>query len=268
MPDWTPEMIWAALESYNWVPPGAAHATTSEYELVVTPGSYALSRVANFRVSDPAQAESVLMDLRKRVLALGGNGVRFDVTGRSQPADLKDRLLRHGYQSLVTADVLCWSLKDAAGKNHLPEARPVPGITVKDVATDDDYRAFRSLETPIFGDQGATPELEEAFLDAFRKERAEGKLPDRVVAWDGNRPVGSGGSVVVDRVARLWGGGVLESYRKRGIYQAMVRRRCERSLERGGEIATVTARTGTSGPILKHHGWNAIGELETFEARW
>jgi hypothetical protein len=30
----------------------------------------------------------------------------------------------------------------------------------------------------------------------------------------------------------------------------------------------VTAQTGTSGPILKHHGFRVVGPLDTYQSDW
>ena len=69
-------------------------------------------------------------------------------------------------------------------------------------------------------------------------------------------------------VARFWGSGVLEPHRRRGIYGALVRVRCQDALAQGANIAMVTARVGSSGPILKHRGFRVVGSVRMYQGRW
>lgn len=107
-----------------------------------------------------------------------------------------------------------------------------------------------------------------AFGKEFERAVRETGHSDRFVAWEGTTPVGRGGLEIVGEVARLWGTGVLSEHRRRGIYGRLVRARCEEAVRRGATLALTTARVGTSGPILKHHGFRSVGSVRLYEARW
>jgi hypothetical protein len=91
---------------------------------------------------------------------------------------------------------------------------------------------------------------------------------ERFLAWEGSRSVGRAGTEIAGKVARFWGTGVLAEHRHRGVYGALVRARCGAAAHRGAELVWVTARVGTSGPILKRHGFRPMGTVRVFEVQW
>lgn len=268
MARWGPDRIWDAVEAWRWIPPSATRVVTDEYELAVTAGSYALTHVYGFRVLEPERADGVLEEVRRRIVELGGTGTRFHLTPRSRPTDLPDRLRRQGYAVCEEADVLVWELRDHRGAPRFPEFRPSPGVTVREVVTDEEFASFVDLAHPIFGDPSPSAEVRREFLSEFHRRLNTDGHSDRFLAWRGDLPVGRAGMEIVDRVNRFWGTGVLEADRGQGIYGALVRARCEAGLERGAEIALVTARVGTSGPILLRHGFQRVGATQVFEAHF
>ena len=268
MARWTDERVWDAVDDWRWVPPGAVSEHTPEWDLVVTPGSYALTSAYRFRVEDEREVDARLESLRARILELGGTGVRLQYTPRTRPVDLPDRLARLGYRPREEAEVLVFELRGEDGAPRLPESRTAPGIEVREVLTVEEYAVFARLGTEIFGDPVPPPEIQEEFLSAFRERVGREGRSDRFLAWDGPTAIGRAGLEVAGPVGRLWGTGVLLAHRRRGAYGAMVTARCRSSFERGAEIALVTARTGTSGPILRRAGFRWVGRLTVWEARW
>lgn len=262
------ERIWDAVEAWRWIPPSATRVVTDAYELAVTPGSYALSYVYGLRVDPPERVGERLDELRKRVQALGGTGARIRVTPRSRPPNLVDQLRQHDYRVVEEADVLVWVLRDEEGKRCLPEFPFPPALSVREVVTDLEYERFTELGTTIFGDPVPSDESRKGFLSEFHRNLREEGHSNRFLAWAGPTPIGRAGLELVGPVARFWGTGVLPDHRRRGVYGALVRARCELAAERGAEIALVTARVGTSGPILKRHGFQTVGTLRMLETRW
>lgn len=268
MTRWTAERIWDAVDAWRWIPPSATKVVTDAYELAVTPGSYALTYVYGFHADDPARVDERLDDLQKQIKALGGTGARFVVTSRSGPPDLLERLQRRDYRVVEEADVLAWELRDEEGRLRLPEFPPPSGISIGEVVTDPEYEKFTELGATVFGDPPPSVESRKGLLAEFhRKVREEGHS-ERFLAWDGPSPIGRAGLELAGPVARFWGTGVLSEYRRRGVYGALVRARCESAADRGAEIALVAARVGTSGPILKRHGFEPVGALRVLETRW
>ena len=76
-----------------------------------------------------------------------------------------------------------------------------------------------------------------------------------VVAYAGQTPLGTGGVMVADGAARLWGGAVRPAARGRGVYRATLAARLEYSAAHGAAMALVNARVETSGPILRQVGF-------------
>jgi GNAT superfamily N-acetyltransferase len=86
-----------------------------------------------------------------------------------------------------------------------------------------------------------------------------------VVAYAGGEPAGSGGVIIVDSVARLWGGAVVPSARGRGIYRAVLAERLAYAVTHGATMALVKGRTDTSGPILRRAGFAAFGQEPIYD---
>jgi len=265
---WTTDRVWDAVDAWRWVPPTATKVVTDEYALAVTPGSYALTYVYGFHVEDVGRVDERIDALRKRIEDLGGTGARLQLTPRQRPPDLAERLQRRGYTQIEEADVLVWVLRDEEGALKLPEFPPPAGISVREVQTEDDYDTFAALGTTIFGDPPPSLEVKKGFVAEFHRTMREEGHSGRFLAWERRSAIGRGGMEIVGSVARFWGTGVLTEHRRRGVYGALVRARCEGAAERGAEIALVTARVGTSGPILRHHGFRPMGTTRVFEVRW
>jgi GNAT superfamily N-acetyltransferase len=265
---WTDDRVWDAVEAWRWIPPSAKRVVTPEYELAVTPGSYSLTYVYGFHVESGLRVEERLEALRHQIESLGGTGARVQLTPRSRPETLAEDLARSGYRPGEEAEVLFWEFADPAGKLCLPDFRSVERVAVREASSETEYKAYLGLTSSIFGDPPLSSESERAFMDAFHQQIREHGHSDRFVAWEAGTPVGIAGLEIADRVGRLFGSGVLPSHRGRGVYGQLVRARCEEAVRRGAEIGLVTARVGTSGPILKHHGFRPVGSLRIYEARW
>lgn len=265
---WTDDRVWEAVDAWRWIPPGSKLSVHENFALAVTPGSYSLTLAYGFHARDAPSAEAALTELQKQVRALGGTGVRVQVGPHSRPADLSERLQGRGYRLAEEAEALAWELRDDSGGPSLPSFRPTEGVEVREALTESDYDGFLSLSTPIFGDPTPSGETMVAFRDEFDRMVRETGHSDRFVAWKGTTPIGRAGMEIVGEVARLWGTGVLPEHRRGGVYGLLVRARCEEAARRGASLALVMARVGTSGPILKHHGFRAVGSVRLFEARW
>jgi GNAT superfamily N-acetyltransferase len=84
------------------------------------------------------------------------------------------------------------------------------------------------------------------------------------VAYLDGRPVGTGGLTVADGVGRLWSGSVLEEFRGRGIYRALLSARLAYAVHHGATMALVKGRVETSGPILRRAGFTPHGQERSY----
>ncbi len=85
-----------------------------------------------------------------------------------------------------------------------------------------------------------------------------------VVAYVDDQPVGTGGISSRGPVAGLWGGAVLEGFRGRGIYRALLAARLEYAAGHAMTMALVKGRVETSGPILRRAGFGVYGQERSY----
>jgi ribosomal protein S18 acetylase RimI-like enzyme len=256
------------MESHRWYPPSSRRVTTENYELAVTVGSSGLTWIYGFRARDTRDAERLLGEIRATVQSLGGTGARMWVTPHDRPPGLGDLLLRFQFEPKESAELLACDLRDGLGKASLPSFRPTPGVTVREITSREEYDLVDGLTATIFELPAPPAEVRAGFIESYERQIRETGHSERFLALDGTRPAGAAGLTLKGAAALLWGTGVLPEFRGRGIYSAMVRARCSSAAERGAEIAFTVARTGTSGPILKGHGFRVVGPIRAYEADW
>ena len=165
------------------------------------------------------------------------------------PADLRDRLVAHGFT-----------------------AEPPDAIMVLDLQNTPD-----SLLTPITADVRHLTSLE-AIRDAIRVEEqvwggnfdwmtnrlgSHLEIPGHLslyVAYVDNEPASTGwiyfhpGS---EQFASLWGGSTVERFRGRGLYTALLATRVQEARQRGYHYLTIDA-SPMSRPIVARHGFQLL----------
>lgn len=265
---WSDARVWDAFDSHRWYPPSSRRVTKDNYDLAVTPGSSDLTWIYGFRAGDLREAERLLDEIRHTVISLGGTGARLQLTPHARPPELGDLLPSFQFEPKESAEVLVYELRDRLGNERPPSFRPTPGLTVREITSREDYEAAESVAWTVFELPPPSSEVQADFVRAYEKQVRETGHSDRFLALDGGRAAGSAGYTLERGAALLWGTGVLPEFRGRGIYGALVTARCHSAVERGAEVALVAARTGTSGPILKRHGFRTVGPIRTFEAHW
>jgi hypothetical protein len=265
---WDDGRVWAAMLDWRWIPPASRRFTTDHFDLIVTPGSYAMTTVYGFLVEDPEKVDAALDEVEGLARANRATGARFQILPTARPLDLGERLARRGYSALEEVELLVYEFRDEAGNARVPEFRLPTEISAREVRTDSEYAAFVGLNAPIWDSPKPPAETRNGLEADFHKRVAETGHSGRYVVWQGSTPIGHGGMEVAGAVARFWGSGILPAYRNLGAYGALVRARCEDAVRAGAEIALVTARIGTSGPILKRRGFRIVGPVRNFEVRW
>ena len=265
---WSDARVWDAMESHRWYPPSSRKVTTENYELAVTPGSSGMTWIYGFHARDSRDAVRLLAEIREKVTSLGGTGARIQITPRIEPPGLGDLLADFQFESKEAAEVLVFDLRDDFGKERLASFRPTPAVTVREITSREDLATVESLTTTIFDLPTPPAEVRTGFIETFEHQIRETGHSSRFLALEGDRAAGCAGLTMEGAVAFFWGTGVLPEFRGRGIYGALVGARCKSGVERGAEIALVAAQTGTSGPILKRHGFRVVGPIRTYEAQW
>ncbi len=265
---WDDARVWEAMVDWRWVPPFARRFTTDRFDLIVTPGSYSMTTVYGFQVPELEKVDAALDEVETLARSNQATGARFQILPTARPLDLEDRLVRRGYSVLDQVEVLVYDFHDESGRARLPSFHLPVEISAREAKNDDEYSAFVGLNAPLW-DSPEPPEETRRGLEAdFQKRVADTDHSGRYVVWKDSTPIGHGGLEVAGPVARFWGSAILPAYRNLGAYGALVLARCEEAVRQGAEIALVTARIGTSGPILKRHGFRVVGPISNFEVRW
>lgn len=268
MNNWNDDQIWEEVDAWRWIPPSSKRIITENYELVVTPGSYALSYAYGLKVEDSSHIDHVLKELRDQVQALGGYGFRIQLTSRDLRKILVNKLLKSGYKQIDETEILVWELEDQECNAKFPDFRSPKNILVHEIYSEIDYKNYLNLSSLVFGDPLPTGETLKAFINDFHKNILDNAHSDRFLAFKDAIPIGLAGMEIVNQVGRFFGAGVLKQYRNNGVYGLLVLTRCKEALKRGAKIVLTTARIESSGPILKHHGFKKVGSLHVFEIRW
>jgi GNAT superfamily N-acetyltransferase len=249
----SPASVAAASAAWVWIPPLASVTETDQYTIVRAPDYFPhpLS-VAAFRPSGPLSAAVAAVLSRAREFGLPE--LQW-IVALGSPAGLADELASHGGSARVTLDVVALDLR-ARGPDLPPPAADVTVRWATDVATARDNQA---VAIAMFGGS-MPPEERVAEIAAENAASIPAGRGGRVTAYADGSPVGAGGLELVDGVARLWGGAVVESARGHGVYRALLAARLAYAVRHGATMALVKARTDTSGPILRRAGFAAYGQ--------
>ncbi|MCD4536047.1 GNAT family N-acetyltransferase [Nocardioides sp. cx-169] len=252
----SPERVAAASSDWVWVPDSASAVETADYLLVRFPDwfEHPAALVRFEPTGDPA---ATLDEAAAKARELGADRLIVWVKPGTGPELDSLFVARRGVIDEVL-DILALDLAPAAPDLGTPEHLTLRWTTEAEVV-----RAAEEVSVQVFG--GAMPPQDElaAMLERDRRTVAAGG-GGIVVAYADDRPLGFGGVSVVDGVARLWGGAVLEEARGRGVYRALLAERLRYALAQGATMALVKGRVATSGPILRRAGFAPYGQERSY----
>lgn len=171
-----------------------------------------------------------------------GHSFEWAAFSHDSPPDLRDRLLRHGFESEEAETIVVLELESTTPTLRQTITHDVRRI--RDVAKLPDAIAVNDM---VWGanDQHIAARLRREFQE----------MPERLsvyVAFAEGVPACSGWIRFnpSSPFASLWGGSTLPHFRKRGLYTALVAARAQEALQRGARFLTVDARS-QSRPILE-----------------
>lgn len=247
---WTTPEILRLSAAWQWEPYDAVIREDTHARVVVSGG-----RATVTRAQPSAELGTTGLIAAVRRLAADADPdatVMWPVHAATEPADLTGELAMAGAKVAEELDVCAVRLGVESVELDPPEAVEVLRIDDPALLAD----AHR-VSAEVFGTPLPTAEFVAAESDNVRAQVAAG--PDRelyrYVAYVDSSPVGAAGFTMDDGAAKLWGGSVVEEYRGRGVYRAMLRVRLDEAIAAGADLAMVKARTGTSSPILTRAGF-------------
>ncbi len=251
------DRVLAASAAWAFLPPDAPRVETEEYLLVRYPDwTERPLQLVRFHPRRPAGEVLPEVLAHARELAPQGGRAVEDVAcwvRLDAPDDVEPALRAAGARLDETVDVL------ALGLDRTPDLGDLPGVVLRWSADLEVFADAVRLSAEVFG-AGPTDrrDLEAAHPGEVAKVRSGGG--GAVVAYDGDRPVGSGGLTMAGPDARLWGGVVHPAARGRGIYRAVLAARLAYAVDRGADLALVKGRVETSGPVLRRAGFVPHGQ--------
>jgi hypothetical protein len=199
---------------------------------------------------DGAELDALIARQRD-YFARRGEAVEWKTRGHDLPADLTDRLGAAGFVPEDRETVVVALAADIAGDPVVPE-----GTTLREVSADADLHAIVALLSMVWEEDVSH------FGDELIARRTAD--PDAVtffaVTDDATGQMVSAAWIVYypgTDFAYFAGGSTLESWRKRGIYRALVAVRARRAAARGTRYIVVDA-TDYSSPILQGLGFTAV----------
>ena len=178
-----------------------------------------------------------------------GRGFEWKLYGHDRPADLKERLVAHGFSIGEDEAIMVLELADlpaALSARHPHDVRKVVDdagfadfAAVDAVAWAEDHESYMKEIAATFHDEPERMSIWVAYVDGKPVCSARIDFPP------------------ASPFASLWGGSTLEPYRKRGVYTAVLAARAREAVERGYRFLTIDA-SPMSRPIVASHGFRLL----------
>jgi GNAT superfamily N-acetyltransferase len=187
--------------------------------------------------------------------------LRFEwkVYSHDEPSDLLERLGRRGFKIGTEEALMMLDLYDLPPALSAP---PSEGIVVRPVVDEQAIEDFVNLESAIWSESLTT----RAFLRFNQSDPLSRELA--FVAYSTGKPIGMARVTASSesQFAGLWGGSVLNEFRGRGVYRALLSARIQRAREYDSTRYLRVDALPTSRPILEKYGFNRVGS--TWPAVW
>ena len=251
----TPDDVARASAAWLWYPDEAEVLETDDFLMVDWPAWFGSPpSLLRFSPTGPvaegfARAQAAARDWGHEEMVAW---VKLDAPEGLEP------LLRQHSTPKETLDVFALDLTGGAPSS--------PDADVEISWRDDlaSSRAFVEVGIAAF-EEGTMPadDVLLAYAAEAEADRVAGRGGQLLAHFEG-RPAGAAGLTMADGTARLWGGAVVPSARRRGVYRALLAARLEYAVAHGATMALVKGRVETSGPILRRTGFEVYGQERSY----
>ena len=206
--------------------------------------------VIHSRLNEANADETILQEIAY-FKSLGiANEFEWKLFSHDQPADMKARLIKHGFEPSEPADaIMVLDLSELPTKLAQPVTHDIRRITDA-TGLDDLYSVIETVWTD-----------EDHSASKRQKEKLLREVPDAIsmyTAYVDDKPVSEGWiDFPPTQFAGLWGGATLPEYRNRGLYSALVAIRAQEAVRHGYRFLTIDA-SPMSRAVLEKQGFNVI----------
>jgi hypothetical protein len=196
--------------------------------------------------TEDAEAEITAQVAHYRAL---GCRVEWTVYAHDSPADLCQRLARHGFEIGPREAIMVLDTEQ-----HPPWLAAASPHRIERLVEPERLQQFQKLAEEIFG--GSRDAIAKELATALAEGTSE---LSGYLGFDGSTAASVGRLSVSPRslFAGLYGGGTLEGHRGRGLYRAMVAERVKEAMRHGARYMRVAALP-TSQPILERLGFREL----------
>lgn len=243
----TREEVLETAAAWLWTPYDAQVHTSEHAMVVVKDGKGSVHR------AEGLPADELVAHVRALVPAVPTVWAVHDLT---EPGDLAATLVGLGATVQQDHDVLALDLTPGVPDLGVPddvEVRRADGPEVLDLIYPVTAEAF---DAPIASEGYRR---EEAIAVADEVAAGPARTIFRYLGLVDGVPAGHAGLTLDEGVGKLWAGAVVERFRHRGVYRALLAARFDEAAGRGARYALVKARKGTSSPILHRAGFELFG---------
>lgn len=247
------DAILAMAAEWVWIPHDAELATDGDSRLVLWRGSATV-------LAAQASEDETPQQLVDRIVAFAtsckAQYLQWAIRPRTRPHGLSAAF--ETYDANITEQLDISYLNMTAGTPALSVPRDVDVVRIDSAET---LNEIYTVDFEVFGFAMPDAQFRRDDIALAREQVALGdqRSEFRYLARLDGVTIGSAGTTLDSGVAKLWGGAVLEAYRGRGVYRALLAARLAEATAYGATAALVKARIGTSGPILQRNGFETHG---------
>ncbi len=186
-----------------------------------------------------------------------GQQFNWKVYDQDEPSDLRERLIRHGFEPDEPDAVMVLDLRETPPSLLKPAMVDLRTITNREQLAD-----VIRVEEQVWGGN---------FAWMYNRMGSHLEIPGYLsvyVAYVEDQPACTGWTYFYpnSQFAGLWGGSTVPEYRHQGLYTAVLAARVQEAIRRGYRFLTIDAGP-MSRPIVALHGFRLLTYTHSFELK-
>ncbi len=189
----------------------------------------------------------------RRLFRSRGRRLRFELIEELCPA-LPKLLERNGLRLESRHPLM-----SLASRRETLASMEARGVAVRFITEDDDLAAYQALKSMAFG--WVRPPRQ-AQAEQLREQMRQGTK--FALATIDDVPVGTGGSLPVNRVCEITGVATLPAMRRRGVASTLTSFLVRDHFDKDGDLAWLTAGDDAAAAVYRRIGFHCVGTLVSY----